>query len=826
MAAVWYRFRAELRTRWRSWLGLALVVGLAGGAVLGLAAGARRTDTAYERFLTSHRGYDVLVINNPGTFGGEGGGTALLDLDEVRALPEVADAAPVGTFFVTIGAGVGAFVTPDDYVGTELNEFRMLEGRPVDPERPDEAVVSFTFADQYDLGVGDEFDIIPPSFRDAYEAYRENPESAEFDDVDADFAAGIGKILEVLPDGKATIVGIEASPGEFPPQIEGSGRYLIHMSPALYPLRTELAGASEGGDSLLIRLDRGARDTDSFLRHLEELGGGEVPDIVVARELNKSAQRSFRTQAVALWLLALLTAIAGVLVIGQLLARLTSIESGDNLVLAAMGATRTQRAALALCRATAIGVVAAVIAAALAIAVSPAFPTGLARTAEPDPGLRFDMPVTLVGVLGLVVVVVALTAWPAWRSSRALHAVESLPGRTTIAARFLSPGSVPAPIGSGVRMALAPGRGSTSVPVRTSMAGIALGIATLVAALTFAASLAHLLATPRLYGHTWDVELTTYDRSMIVDGLPVLEDDDRVVGIAQGDFRFPFTVDGAPVDGFAMDTVSGELSPVLLEGRTPQARDEIALGTKTLRSLGIGVGDSVEVGLRATRRDPVTMQVVGRAVFPIFAEASSLGEGAFTTLDAAKFIRGEPLGTYDQGVLVRVDSPNLVDAVVENVEAALPFEDELFVIEQGKPTDIVNFGRVEATPYLLGAVLAALSAATLAYVLVSAIRRRRRELAILKTLGFERGQVRATVGWQATTYVVIALLIGVPIGLAVGRWVWDLFANELGVVSEPQFPWLGVALVIPAALVIANLVAAVPAAVAARTRPAIVLRSE
>src|SRR5688572_18647505 len=70
MTAVSYRFRAELRTRWRAWLALALLVGLAGGAVLALAAGARRTDTAYSRFLSAQNAYDALVINNRTAQGG------------------------------------------------------------------------------------------------------------------------------------------------------------------------------------------------------------------------------------------------------------------------------------------------------------------------------------------------------------------------------------------------------------------------------------------------------------------------------------------------------------------------------------------------------------------------------------------------------------------------------------------------------------------------------------------------------------------------------------------------------------------------------------
>ena len=115
-----------------------------------------------------------------------------------------------------------------------------------------------------------------------------------------------------------TIVGIEASPGEFPPQIEGTGRYLIHASPALYPVKDELALFSEGADQLMVRLEHGSRDVDAFLRALDGLGAPN--SLVVQRDLATGVNRSVHTQAVALRILALLAAVAGALILGQLLA--------------------------------------------------------------------------------------------------------------------------------------------------------------------------------------------------------------------------------------------------------------------------------------------------------------------------------------------------------------------------------------------------------------------------------------------------------------------------------------------------------------------------
>jgi predicted lysophospholipase L1 biosynthesis ABC-type transport system permease subunit len=112
------------------------------------------------------------------------------------------------------------------------------------------------------------------------------------------------------------------------------------------------------------------------------------------------------------------------------------------------------------------------------------------------------------------------------------------------------------------------------------------------------------------------------------------------------------------------------------------------------------------------------------------------------------------------------------------------------------------------------------------HTLLTSIRRRRRDLAVLKTLGFERGQLSRVVAWQATTIALIAVAIGIPLGIAGARWAWTIFADELGIVPQPVIPFLPILLVVPAAIVVANLIAAVPARLAGRTPVALALRAE
>jgi ABC-type antimicrobial peptide transport system permease subunit len=86
--------------------------------------------------------------------------------------------------------------------------------------------------------------------------------------------------------------------------------------------------------------------------------------------------------------------------------------------------------------------------------------------------------------------------------------------------------------------------------------------------------------------------------------------------------------------------------------------------------------------------------------------------------------------------------------------------------------------------------------------------------------------VALCVTWQTTTVALIGIAIGVPLGIAAGRAIWSAFADFLGVATPPVITvWLIVALA-AATLFVANLLAVIPALVAARSRPASLLRTE
>jgi ABC-type lipoprotein release transport system permease subunit len=143
-----------------------------------------------------------------------------------------------------------------------------------------------------------------------------------------------------------------------------------------------------------------------------------------------------------------------------------------------------------------------------------------------------------------------------------------------------------------------------------------------------------------------------------------------------------------------------------------------------------------------------------------------------------------------------------------------------------RPARIANYRTMSTTPALLAFGLAVGAVAALGLTLFASVRRRRRDLAVLKTLGFTQRQLAATVTWQATVAAVIGIALGVPLGIALGRWLWTLFARQIYAVPEPAVPVSTVILLSLGTLVLVNLVAAVPGRAAARTPTALALRAE
>ena len=300
MVAVWLVVAAALRGRWRSWLVLAVVVGLAGGLVIAVAAGARRTDAAYPALVTWSQPPDEWVFLDPD----QGKQFANVPVSAVMALPQVTSAQALTVYHVLEPGALGILAPTGQGRGTFWRR-KLLAGRLPAPGRPDEADASFTAAQALGLRVGSVVDVRLAG------------------------PAGSGTV-------DFRITGIDAAPGEFPPQF-GAGSDFLWTTPAF---ARRQAGRLLGTPSVALLLRHGAADVPGVQRAIGRLGGGKVVSDYQLGAQADNTKRSIRLQAITLWMLAGLLTMLGLLVIGQLLSRLTALESASFGALRACGMSR------------------------------------------------------------------------------------------------------------------------------------------------------------------------------------------------------------------------------------------------------------------------------------------------------------------------------------------------------------------------------------------------------------------------------------------------------------------------------------------------------
>ena len=560
--------------------------------------------------------------------------------------------------------------------------------------------------------------------------------------------------------------------------------------------------------------------------------------MLTADETTQAAtiERLIRPQAIALALFALALALTALLIVGQVAARTLQTAAQDNGTLAALGMTRCQLFTASVAETAAAAVAGALGAVAIAIAASPLTPIGPARLAEPHPGVSVNAGVLAAGAAATVVLLAARVAVPAWRQAGARPAADlTEPSqRRPLLAEGLSRVGAPLAAVTGVRFALDAGTGRASVPVRSAMLGLAVAVAAVAGAGTFGANLLRLVGTPSLYGQDWNIAfegqfgtVTAKQFTQITGHVPGITD---VTYGVHGTVTIGKTV--IPAIGLAPGT-GPMTSSTVITGRPPATAGQIALGGSVLRQLGLRVGQTVTASTPTGTRP---MLITGSAVFPYFGQGgftpTDAGEGAETTaavLQPLANAGGSGAGGYNVA-LVSFAPGSARQADIAAFQRAWSsfcahIGQTTCIVTDQRPNTVTNFAAIDATPEILAGVLAVLGLAVLAQFILASARGRRRDFALLKVLGMFRRELGAVAFWQVATVTAVALVVGVPLGIAGGRWAWQLFADQAGLPTDAITP-LPVLWMIPATLLVAALVALPPARSVARVPAAATLRSE
>jgi len=802
MGAVGMVAACETRRRWRSLVVLTLLVGVVGAIVLATAAGARRTDSALARFDVASRSDDV-AVSGPFAFT-----PTRAQLDELRHVHDVA-ALAVLRFYALVPvhapANLGIAAALDTKFGTVVDRGRLVAGRRADPAVADELILGEGLAARLHLRVGGHLDILsysPAQFAAAAQSSGPPPAPAG-------------------PRVRLRIVGIYG-PGDL-----GLAGQIAFLSPAFNRAYFDRIG--NYGVIMPIRTVHGASDVPSVVaaaRGIFRSSGG----ISLSSPGNSAqgAQNAINVLTLALWIFAGVAALAGIVAIAIVLTRDISIADVEQATLRALGLTRRQVMQMCGLRALLIAVGGGLLAVGGASAASTFFPIGLARRVDPTLGLHVDWVVLGVGVVVVAGSVLAMAFVAAWRSTRRLtvdamtvgHRGSS--GVAEIAARAATSPSM----ANGLRMAFDPGRRPSAVPIRSAYFGAVFGVLGITAVLVCSASLDHLVATPRLYGSNWDFSVVDSKFSNDVGGcgrhdlgLAATTGVAAVAGACTNDVE----LDGRAVTGWGFAPIRGEIEPEVVTGRAPRTSGEVALGAKTLEASGKRIGETVQ-GHGPLRT--VRYRIVGQVVFPAIVDSpgntQALADGAaFTGSGLARIFDGNSssnrylLGRFKLGA----DRAATKHRIAARPGLGKPMGGAL-------PVEVDRLRHIGWFPVTLAVLLGGLALVAVGHALVTGVRRRRREFAVLKTLGFNRRQVRAAVAWQATTIATVGLLVGIPLGLLVGNLVWHQVADGLGVLAVTAIPALALMVAIPAALALVNLTAFFPARSAARTRPAVALRTE
>lgn len=794
------------------------LLGLLGGVSLFALAGARRTQSSYPRFLRASHASTMAI--DPGQYD-PAVDKAIASRPEVvqsttyvgfNTGPMVDDRPDFNQNFEALGTFDGRFFTMDRFAPTQ--------GRLPNVDRDNEIAVNEAAANLYGYRIGQHLDL--GTYSD--------------EQLNSDFSFDDPPAPMIRKD--STIVGIGLFVDEVV-QDDTNREPLVLLTPAF--TKEAAAYATYAWQGLTLR--RGDADVEAVKAwYVAQLDPGSPQFFRVTSVDTFHAQQAVRPLSLALAFFGGIAFAATLVLVSQAVNRRLRRGRADQSVLFSMGAsTRALALASFVGPVLAVGL-GALVAVGLAYALSPLMPIGVVRRVEVARGLDADWMVLGLGALVFVVVLASVAAVTVLKG---LPHRRQAPRRSTDRSRIVSAatraGLSPSAV-TGLRRSFEPGDGATAVPVRSVILAGIIAIVTIVAALTFGTNFRELLHTPSLYGWTWDS--TIYDSSgygnlnpegtrQVFDGRP------EIAGWS-GAYFGADSIDGinVPLMGMELDST---VVPPLLHGRMIEANDEVVLGSATASQFGKHVGDSVRIGSAPNQE---SLRIVGIATFPtigiVHGAHTSLGVGALVVPDLVPgFDRaasgdgppGSDAGSVGPPVLFVRYAPganreNAAALVKEVAATTSEFDGSAMVITAQRPAEIVNSSEVGGVPTLLAMMLGAATAISLAITLAASVHRRRGEFALLQALGFTRRQVGSSVMWQATATILVGLLIGIPLGIGLGRLLWTAFANQLDVVPHTSVPILPLVAVAVIALIVANLAAAVPARIARRLRPAVAFRAE
>jgi hypothetical protein len=828
-----YRFRTTFARRRGGYLAIALLIGVIGGLALGAVSGARRTQSSFPAFLESTKPSQLSAesfgVNTGKSASGVDSPTSPATLRALARLPHVthtesevlALAGPLAQNGLPLPAIRDNGVEPLgslDGLGLDQDRITITKGRLADPRRADELVMSTEAARLLGLHVGETVNIgaftlaqfTSPSFGRS----RPHPH--------------LQLNMKLVGVGEFNTAVVEDD-------IERAPTYLLY-TPAF---TRSIAQCCSYGAITDVRVEA-TRYVTPVEAEMEQAFPRGASFFIHETAVNQvKAERSIKPESIALGVFGAIAALAALLIAGQAIARHLRLDDDELHAMRALGAGPVVTSTDGLLGVFYSVVAGALLATAVAVVMSPLWPIGPVRPLYPSRGFAADWTVLAVGAAALVAVLSTFAVALAYRRAphRVAERAHATP-RPSAVAGGVSAAGLPTSAVAGIRLALESRRDSDAVPMRSAIIGAGLALIVVITTVTFGASLGTLVTHPALYGWNWDYMLTQDQGGGNILGTQSakLLGADRYIAASSG-----YALDALRIDGQTVPILGGvphsPVAPPILSGHGFDAIDQIVLGPSTMAALHKRVGDTVEASYGDAA--PTRLKIVGTATMPAVGATEgsdlSIGTGAIVSYQLIPATTRDAQGSAFNPSAIFVRFRHGADktaalrslrGIVTTLGNAPDSLGTVTLLSVQRPAEIVNYRSMGSTPALLGVALAIGAVFALGLTLIASVRSRRRDLALLKTMGFTRRQLAATVAWQSSLAVGIGVLVGVPLGIVSGRGLWQLFADQLHVVSDPTVPALTITLVAGGAIILANVVAAIPGRQAARTKTAVLLRAK
>jgi ABC-type lipoprotein release transport system permease subunit len=780
--------RRDVRRRWRSLVLLGVLVGLTTGFALASWAGARRTDTALERLRVQTNAADAVVFPSQV-------GVSHPNWSRLRARPEVKTVAVWDLLFGSYeGQPQLLFGAAADgtYLG-KVDKPVVVEGRMLNLHSPNEVIVDTEAASQLPLGTTFKFRFYSPK----------------------------QVSLSGNPDGPTItfhVVGVVNELAQF--AFVSGGQALV--SPGFLARYGSQVGTAENADVIL-------RDGEAGMSELRNDVNAYVAPGTPVLDTYATSRRVTTTldvESTALLLLAGAILLGGGILVAQVLGRSASTIADDAPSLRGLGMSRRDFGLATGISHLLPALVAAPVAFVVALLASPHFPVGLARQVDPDVGYHVDW--TLVGPgMALMVALVLVTSAAIGRGRPHGRRRQRRRAKSSSAVRRWTPVA----IGLGTTMAFESGRGRRRIPVLPALLAAVVAVTGVLASLTIDRGISNALHHPELAGVTWDSSVTPTNsaqtgRNVTMAMARRVSETKGVQSTAVVD-RDVINVDnvGAPV--FVVRPIAGTnttpISFTLLSGHAPQGLGEVVIGPATARDLHVKVGDTVAVGT-----SHVQAKIVGEALFPSDVH-SEFDEGIWLAprqFDALIPPIG-PNGSDSDGrvVAVRFAAGVSTNLGLQRLQKSLgPLTSD--IEPSDVPDELENLRNLQTLPDVLAIFLGLIAITALGSVLLSCAYRRSHEFAVLRALGMTRSNIRTVLNSQGTAIGLFGLVVGIPLGIGVGRLGWRAIAERVPLSEVPPLALTAALLLIPATILAANVLALWPGRVALGHDPAEVLRVE